>query len=71
MAGCVGRWPAGRHGAAPALGGAHRGDEATELVRVVRRLAKYADGEARNADLAQPAQNGPVVSRVRTECYRR
>ena len=35
-------------------------------LRVVRRLAEGADGEARNADLAQPAQNGPVVSRVRT-----
>ena len=49
---------AGRHGVAPALGGARRGDEAEKLVRVVRRLAKGADGEARNADLAQPAQNG-------------
>ena len=57
---------AGRHGVAPALGGARRGDEAEKLARVVRRLAKGADGEARNADLAQPAQNGPDVSRVRT-----
>ena len=57
---------AGRHGVAPALGGARRGDEAEKLVRVVLRLAKGADVEARNADLAQPAQNGPAVSRART-----
>ena len=35
-------------------------------MRVVGRLAEGADGEARDADLAQPTQNGPVVTRARS-----
>ena len=38
-------------------------------MRVVRRLAKGADDEARNADFAQPAKNKSVFAHVRTrEC---